>query len=181
MKPKEILMVIAIAMLTALFIGLAFDLISPQPEYEDFCEEDLRAKPLRAEWSEQCAEIMKADESQVQACQREKGMPRYTTEEGCEVYESCDYCMKEYNHAKETYERNLFFIISPIAVFFVIVGVFYTFELVASSLMFAGILLLFYSTIRYFEDMSKLTRVIVIFLELLLLLFITFKKMRKKK
>ena len=96
-------------------------------------------------------------------------------------YSSCNTCQKGYQDANSLYNRNLFYIILPIALFAVLFGLFYSFEVVGSVFMFSGILLLIYATMRYFSEMSKLMRTLVIFLGLVLLVFIANKKMRNKK
>ncbi|MBT4576993.1 hypothetical protein HOB91_01560, partial [Candidatus Woesearchaeota archaeon] len=67
-----------------------------------------------------------------------------------------------------------------IGIILILIGLFYSFEVAASGFMFGGILLLIYSTGRYFSDMSKFMRVFVVFIELVLLLWIAKKKMDKK-
>ena len=183
MKVKELLMSLAIAVMAALFIGLFFDAVYSAPEYEDFCGLDgPRAFKERFEVPpETCENVYFVYEEEIDACQGEKGSPVFDyDEEGCQVYSDCNYCNKEFSDANEEYSRNLFFIISPIAIVLILIGLFYSFEVAASGFMFGGILLLIYSTARYFSDMSKFTRVLVVFIELVLLLWIAKKKMDKK-
>jgi len=184
MKTKEILMALSISVMVALFVGLFFDWVYAAPEYEDYCPERERfAKPLPTVPGEKegCDDVNFVYKDEIDKCYSEDGTPEFDySEEGCMFYESCNLCSKEYDNANEVYNRNLFFIISPLALIAIIFGLLYGFEVVGSGFMFAGILLLIYSTVRYFGDMSKLMRVIVIFIELVLLLFIANKKMRKK-
>jgi hypothetical protein len=183
MKVKELLMALAIAVMTALFVGLLVDAVYETPEYDDFCDESARA-PLIKEGgvrADDCEDPYFVYKEEIDACHAEKGSPEFDYDEaGCHVYSSCNYCATEFRDASEVYNRNLFYIITPLAVAALIFGVYYGFEIVASGFMFAGVLLLIYSTGRYFVDMSKILRVIVIFIELVLLLFITKKKMGKK-
>ncbi len=185
MKLKEYLMVLAIAILGALFVGLLYDYVFQEPKYEDYCKASMRPfafekYPYGAK--ESCPNPYEADGAKIQACYDEKGEPRFELNtEDCQVFEKCDFCNKYYQDARNEYERKLFLFISPIALLFVLFGIFYGFEIVANAFILSGILLLIYSTARYFADMSKLMRLIVIFLELILLLFITFKKMRKRR
>ncbi len=183
MNVKEFLMSLAIAIMAALFIGLFFDAVYSSPEYEDFCGLDgPRAFKDRFEVpSETCENVYFVFEEEINKCNLEEGSPIFEyNEEGCQVYSDCDYCSKEYSNAQEEYNRNLFFIISPIGILLILVGLFYSFEVAASGFMFGGILLLIYSTARYFSDMSKFMRVFVVFIELVLLLWIAKKKMDKK-
>ncbi len=184
MNIKEYLAAIAIGILGALLIGLIVDYAYPNPEYDDFCENYARmAKPVPegAQQTLNCPDPYFVYQEEVASCYKEKGEPRFEyNETGCQMYDYCEMCGKEFNEAQEKYARNLFFIISPIAVIGIIVGVYYTFAIVGSGFMIAGILLLIYSTARYFTHMSKLMRIIVIFVELLVVIFLAHKKLRKK-
>ncbi|MBT3866109.1 hypothetical protein HOF78_03350 [Candidatus Woesearchaeota archaeon] len=183
MKVKELLMSLAIAVMAALFIGLFFDAIYSAPEYEDFCGLDgPRAFKDRFEVPpETCENVYFVYEEEISQCNLAEGSPRFDyDEEGCQVYSDCNYCSSEFSAANEEYNRNLFFIISPIAIALILIGLFYSFEVAASGFMFGGVLLLIYSTGRYFSDMSKFMRVFVVFIELVLLLWIAKKKMDKK-
>jgi len=183
MKVKELLMSLAIAIMAALFIGLFFDAVYSAPEYEDFCGLDgPRAFKDRFEVPpETCENVYFVSEEEIAQCNSEEGDPTFDYDEnGCQVYSDCNYCSKEYSNAQEEYNRNLFFIISPIGIILILIGLFYSFEVAASGFMFGGILLLIYSTGRYFSDMSKFMRVFVVFIELVLLLWIAKKKMDKK-
>lgn len=182
MKVKELLMSLAIAIMVALFVGLFFDAVYSAPEYEDFCGLDgPRAFKDRFEVPpETCENVYFVSEEEISQCNLEEGNPTFDYDEnGCQIYSDCNYCNKEYSNAQEEYNRNLFFIISPIAIILILIGLFYSFEVAASGFMFGGILLLIYSTARYFSDMSKFMRVFVVFIELVLLLWIAKKKMDK--
>ena len=176
-------MSLAIAVMAALFVGLFFDAVYSAPEYDDFCEgnENRYLKDPLEMPPKDCDNVYFVYEEEINSCQKGEGSPVFDyNEEGCQTYSSCNYCNKEYSEANEVYNRNLFFIISPIAIILILFGLFYTFEVIASGFMFGGILLLIYSTVRYFSDMSKFMRVLVVFIELILLLWITKKKMDKK-
>ena|SRR3989344_1540833 len=185
MKIKELLMALAIAIMAALFVGLLTDAVYPAPKYEDFCAVN-GGHPKAAYTGEEIIGIKCPDpyfryREEVDACSKEGGFPEFDyNETGCQLFSSCNFCSKYFNDANEKYNRNLFFIISPIAVLAIIMGTIYTFEVAASGFMFSGILLLVYSTGRYFSDMSKTMRVVVVFIELLLLLLIAKRKMGRK-
>jgi len=175
-------MSIAIAIMAALFVGVVVDAVYDVPKYEDYCNEYMNmpkvlGRPVEAE---NCDDPYFVSQDEIRACENGRGTPEFEYDEnGCNVYTECNYCSKEYNDANEKYNRNLFFIISPLAVIMILIGLLYGFEIVASGLMMGGILLLIYSTGRYFSDMSKIMRVVVVFIELVLLIWIAIKKMQK--
>ena len=182
MKAKEVAMVIAIALLSALFVGLLVDAVYESPEYDDYCDHKERiAKPHRFAEGECTANYTVEAREQMDQCYEDGGFPEYTFDENrCETgFKSCNMCGVEYDDASEIYNRNLFFIIAPIALLAIIFGLYLGAEVIGTGMMFSGILLLIYCTSRYFSDMSKILRVVVIGIELVLLLWISKKKLKK--
>ncbi len=184
MNVKETLMALAISLLAAFFVGLFLDAVYEAPEYDDFCIGEERAKPFpeSQKLSTDCDDPYFIYQTEIDQCYETEGSPEFEyDEQGCMYYSACNTCQKEFKEAASIYNRNLFYIILPIALFAVLFGLFYSFEVVGSGFMFSGILLLIYGTIRHFSDMSKLMRTLVMFLGLVLLVFIASKKMRPKK
>lgn len=182
MKIKETVAVIAIGVLFALFIGLLVDAVYEEPKYENYCKESrYSSKPYYAEplYNQSCKPIR--DEN-MDKCYQDGGMPIFDYDQNnCQIYKECDFCNKYYQEAVKIYNRNIFFIIAPLAIIAMIVGLMIAMQYVGSGLILGGILLLIYSTARYFSDMSKLLRVIVIFIELAIVVFLTIKKLEKRK
>ncbi|MEK6937033.1 MAG: hypothetical protein AABW58_03090 [Nanoarchaeota archaeon] len=181
MKPKEIAMVIALAILTSFFFGLFVDAIYERPEYEDFCKERFREYPKIAPGANCVFQPIRTEQAEIDKCYRDKGFPEYNFDEkGCEAgFKECNFCQKDFDNAHEEYNRNVFVIIAPIGIILLVAGLLLSFEVVGTGLMFSGILLAAYATIIYFSDMSKWLRVLVIFIELVLLILISIKKLRK--
>ncbi|MBN2142258.1 hypothetical protein JW711_02920 [Candidatus Woesearchaeota archaeon] len=176
MDPKRFAMVFGMLVLLPLFFGLFFDAVYESPEYDDFCNYTYPmapAKPLVNR--ENCADVYNKPE--VQACSREDGEPRFEYDEsGCEVYSYCDYCSKDYKDAQARYNRNLFFILAPLGLIVIIIGIYFWIDYMGAGFMFGGLITLFYATVRYFSDMSKLLRAIVILIELLIIIWLGIKK-----
>lgn len=185
MKIKEMLMALAIAVMAALFVGLLVDAVYPAPDYDTYChgEGGLRPYPAKGQGvQDTCEDPSFLYREEIDACTKEKGFPDFEYDkDGCQQYASCNFCNRDYTLANKKYNRNIFFIITPVAVAGIIAGLLYTFEVAGTGFMFGGILLLVYSTGRYFSDMSKFMRVVVVFAELLLLLWIAKKKIGTKK
>ncbi len=176
-------MALAIAVMVALFVGLLVDAVYSAPKYEDFCDNyATRAYPDKFGINTtQCSDPYFVYQDEVRACENDKGYAEFDYDtKGCQVYSKCNFCNRDFNDANEMYNRNIFFIISPIAVVALLFGLLYGMEVIGSGFMFSGILLLVYSTGRYFSNMSKVMRVVVVGIELLLVLWITKKKMGKK-
>lgn len=182
MKAKEVAMVIALAILTSFFFGLFVDAIYERPEYEDFCKN--RYKETSRPYPVDCKLPVTRSEQveiEIEKCYQDGGFPEFNYEEnGCESgFKECNLCNKEFQEEQEKYNRNVFFIVAPIGAILLITGLLLAYEVVGSGLMFSGILLVAYATIIYFSDMSKWLRVLVIFIELVLLVLISIRKLRK--
>jgi len=184
MKAKEVAMTIALAILGALFVGLLVDALYESPKYEDFCGRGRYAEPTPKYVAPGYVcnyTSPPAERQQIDTCYQDEGNPEFNYDEkGCQTsYKECNYCNKYFNEANNIYNRNVFYIIAPIGVIAIIFGLFMAYEVVGTGLMFSGILLVAYATTRYFSEMSKLMRVLVIFIELVLLILISIKKLKK--
>ena len=176
---KLVAMTLVISILSALFIGLLVDAIYEAPQYEDFCESYNYAEPYRGKLAEQqnCEYIQIEEERQ---CYKDGGFPEYNYDvKGCGTYKECNFCNKEFNDATNIYNRNVFFIVAPIGLILILFGVFYGIGFIASGFMFGGIFSVAYGTIRHFSGMSKVMRVIVIFIELVIVIWLAIKKLKK--
>lgn len=176
MDVKKIAMILAITVLLPLFVGLFTDAVYKEPTYEDYCNNSNNYYPEK---------IMPATTTncsysyakQVDKCYQDQGYPEYNyTDNGCQIYDSCNYCQKYLNEAQQKYNRNIFFILLPVGLIVVILGLYLLVDYLGAGLMFAGLIIMFYATMRYFSDMSKILRAIVILAELLIIMWIGYKK-----
>lgn len=174
MDPKKLAMILGIAILLPLFVGLFVDAIYSSPDYEGFCDRE-------SSFPQRSLEGCDFDYGQgYEDCLSDGGNPKLElNNEGCAEFEECDYCNKEYQDVKEKYNRNLFFILAPIGLILVILGLYFKTDYMGAGLMFAGLIVLFYGTIRAFPDLSKLWRSLVILIELIIIMWIGYKKIEK--
>ena len=173
MTLKENAITVAIAVLFTTLVLVSIDAFYPRPEYSQFCKSSSIVKPvpmkqINCSYSQSPAE---------QICWQDGGMAEYNyTDDGCTVYLSCSYCSKDFTEAEKRYTNNIFLIIAPLGAIAIILGVFYTIEFLGSGFMFAGIILMFYGTVQNFSELNKFIKVVVVFLELILVIFIAYKK-----
>ncbi|MBN1792701.1 hypothetical protein JW826_03385 [Candidatus Woesearchaeota archaeon] len=114
---------------------------------------------------------------EVKDCLKNEGSPEFSTDDSCcQVFESCNYCSRDYQQVLKVYNRNLFFILAPVGLVVIIIGIMWGVEYMGAGFMFGGLITLFYATIRYFSEMSKLLRAIVILIELLIIIWLGLKK-----
>lgn len=178
-EPKKLAMIFAIAILLPLCIGLFVDAIYSEPKYEDYCNQTFYPEYKQVIPNITCPDFSMTAE--YQDCVNRHGNPIFKYDQNnCQIYDKCDLCPIEFQKVQSIYNRNLFFILAPIALIFVVLGIFLTVEYLGAGFMFGGLILLFYATMRYFSDMSKLLRAIVILVELVIILYIGYRKIDKK-
>jgi uncharacterized protein (DUF983 family) len=178
MDAKRVAMVIGITVLLPLFLGLFVDAVYQEPTYDKYCGYN-NYRPYPAKVDQNCTYQPVPAENQ---CSRDGGMPVYNyTEKGCQVYDTCDFCNKQFNDAQQEYNRNIFFILLPVGLIIVILGIYLMIDYLGAGLMFAGLITMFYATIRYFSDMSKVLRALVVLAELLIIMWIGYKKIGSKE
>ncbi|MEK6934401.1 MAG: hypothetical protein AABW46_00840 [Nanoarchaeota archaeon] len=177
---KQIAVVVAVSILSAFLIGLAIDAFYPTPKYEDYCKEYNYPRAIPEKYpgsSTNCT--YQQTEGEVN-CYKDGGMPEFDYDEnGCSEFRECNFCNQEFQLVNAKYNRNVFFITAPIGLLLIIYGIFFAIEFIGSGFMFGGILTLAYGTIRYFSNMSKIMRVIVIFIELIIVVWLSIKKLKK--
>ena len=181
MDIKKWAVVLAILILVPLFLGLFVDAIHVEPKYEKYCHTNNYATPIVAgpvKPNVTCPNYYNTPEAQ--ACVNDQGMVREKYDSNnCPLYDSCDYCQRDLHDAQQKYNRNIFFILAPIGLIIIIIGLYLAVDYIGAGLMFGGIITLFYATFRYFSDMDKLVRAFVILIELLIIIWIAYKKIER--
>lgn len=182
MDLKKVSLTIGIAVLFALFIGFFIDAVYPGPEYDQFCKHFNGPVPAYKGSPEinKCPEINYNDPVSRE-CNEKGGYIEYDYDaQGCATNPRCNTCNKEYEAVNKVYSRNLFFITAVVGIIAILVGlIFVKLDAIASGFMFGGILVLIYGTARVFGDLSKVMRVIVLGIELVVLVYIGIKKSKK--
>ena len=187
---KKYAMIVGITILFATLVLVTIDAFYPEPMYDDFCKSGQFARPYPVYEKTYPASSLPAAQTnctdvllpnkESQECERAGGFIEFDYDEkGCQVKRSmkCNYCNKEFNDYQKKYNRNVFFISAPIGLVAIFFGVLWTIDFLGSGFMFGGIAVLAIGTTRYFGDMSKWMRVFTIFIELVLLIWIGYKKL----
>ena len=181
MEIKKVALTLGIAILFALFIVFLVDAIYEQPKYEDFCS--YQYYPTKApSLSDNCTTVY--NENLVNSCIKEKGEVRDRLDEkGCQIESYCDYCSRDFNSVNSKYNKNIFYISAIVGILAILAGLFLpkTIDAIASGLMFGGIIVLLQGTVRVFGDLGKWMKVIVLGIELVILVWIGYKKVSDRK
>ncbi|NQV08558.1 hypothetical protein HQ529_01750 [Candidatus Woesearchaeota archaeon] len=175
-KLKKLGIVLTIAILFTIFIFSLTSAIYPKPEYDDFCEFSAKiAQPLDRE---KCGEILPEEIN----C---RGPVEYTYgEDGCPIEASCNSCYEGYETAQEKYNLVLFLVSSIVGVMAILFGLFYDkkgafWGLAKAGFLIGGLISLFVGTGIYYDDMARYLKPLVIFLELFIVLLVTYRVIKK--
>jgi len=181
---RKIVIIFVIAVLFSILVFALIDAVYPHPEYEDFCGKEMYPRaPL--DKVDTCADVATFQENQE--CSESEGFIRYTefNESGCPTAFECDTCQKDYDAEQENYNFWVFMISALTALIAIAIGLYLPTdnmlnEWVGTGFMLGGLFVLFFSTARSYDDLDRLLRPIVILIELVIVLYISYKKLNKK-
>ena len=173
---RKNIIIFVIGILFVLLVNLTIEAVYPMPSYEDYCTRD----PVPNLMPKNCS--YEASPELYESCD---GVVRYEYESGCPVSAYCDTCYQDLDTARENYNLIVFVISSIGGLGALIAGLNLPKnnpinEWVGSGFLLGGLLTIGTGTIRYFGDMGRYMRPIVIFIELVLVIYLTYKKLGKK-
>ena len=166
MEIKNIILGIAIIILTIFVTVYGISVFYPSPEYEDFCDEEIRA-----------IKILDTEET----CLDNGG--KWTAQEIRCVTEPCaqgfcdrDYvCRQNYEDAQKIRAKKVFYIALPLGILILILGGFlFHLEAVGAGLMGGGIGTIIYGAGNYWDYGDDLFRFIMSLLGLASVIFLTY-------
>ncbi len=181
---RKFAIIIVIAVLYAILVYSAVEAIYPSPKYEDVCKDSMRMQnpekmaPIAADLKN-CTEIAtpKCDEG---------GYPMYTySTQGCATESWCSYCERDMKALNASQSRFSFIISSILGLIAIAAAMYLPIgknrlnEWVATGFMIGGLIALFIGTAKYFGEMSRILRPMVILIELVIVIFVSYRKMRK--
>ena len=188
---RKIAIIFVIAVLFVVLIYSTNEAIYPRPKYDDFCKEDLRAKPLVTIGETKnytCPEYEKPSEEELQECLNKEGRADYNYDEyGCPTKFECEMCGKYYDDAREKHNFVMFLVYGLAGLVAVVLGLFLPkkknelHEWIGTGFMLGGLMTIFIGTASYFGDMHRILRPFVILVEMIIVLIISYKKFSSKK
>ncbi|MCK5150009.1 hypothetical protein KAJ87_03730 [Candidatus Pacearchaeota archaeon] len=175
MAIKDVIIGIAIIVMTILVSFYGINTFYPKPDYDDFCG-DVKTQEL-IETQERCEEL------EGKWIVHERIEPVENLAEGF-----CDrdyYCRQDLEEAEKVRSRNVFLIALPLAILLIIVGAFlFKLESVGAGLMGGGIGTLIYGAGAYWPYSENWIRFILSLVALIILVGLAYwfsKKFGKKK
>ncbi|MFH1401248.1 MAG: hypothetical protein ABIH41_07065 [Nanoarchaeota archaeon] len=181
---RKIIIIFVIAVLFAVFVFTAIEAVYPQPQYDDFCPTNAYSRPYPdAKTAESCPTSVSAPTQEVDACSARKGYIEYIYDaDGCATDFRCNTCQAAFNDANDVHNLYIFYISAVLALIAIFVGLYLPAdanslnEWIGTGLMLGGTFALFYGTVRSFGALDRIVRPIVMLCELLLIIFIAYKK-----
>lgn len=181
--------IIIIFLIAVLFAVLSFAIIEafyPTPNYEDFC--NFRAMQPRIATDKTCSEVNVTLEDQ-QKCNDAKGYIDYTNYDsnGCPISYECNTCQTSFNVAQEKHKQYVFYISALMALVAIFIGLYLPAnknmlnEWIGTGFMLGGAFILIFGTAMSFSALDRYVRVAAILIELILVIFISYKKIGNLK
>ncbi|MFA5736814.1 MAG: hypothetical protein WCX70_02285 [Candidatus Paceibacterota bacterium] len=182
MTNKNILkwaLVIGIIIVLNLFFHFATRLFYQEPQWEDFCQtKQVTITPTNqadcvaqgGAWTENAA----YESSLIEALDGEG--PKVMTKSFCDLNYTCQ---KNYEVAREFYQRNIFVVLVVLGLAVLIIGFLAaTNEVISLSLSYGGVLSFVVASVQYWSAMEDYLRVIILGLALAILIYLGHKKFK---
>jgi len=188
---RRVAIIFVIAALYAIFVNALIAAFYPEPRYEDFCRQIFSPeKPYSAAVSGkfECAKYKEPIQDELDKCTEQKGFPEYKYDAyGCPTeYKDCNYCQRDFDNSNQKYSFTYFIISSILAVAAIGIGLLLPLhnslnEWIATGFMLGGLITLFFGTFRYYEYLGRYVKPIVILAELLIVIYLAYKKLKDIK
>lgn len=198
-KIKFVILGIAIVMVLTFFFGYGIDTFYKDPKYEDFCgEREFKNYEAKEEceanngkwtgYGEERPIPMKPVEVSQYSCTSVSENEDGTLNINCESKNAersggyCEidfYCRKDYNNARQVYNRNVFVISVIFGLIAIVVGTYLKITSVSAGIMGGGVLIIIYGSLRYWADMNEYFRFGILAITLAVLIWIGYKKFKK--
>lgn len=187
---RRIAIIFIIAVLYAIFVNAFIGAFYAAPKYDDFCKNRFYPeKPYPATMErKECPKYSEPSQEELDKCSNEKGFPEYKYDAlGCTTaYKGCNFCQRDFDNANQRYNFMYFIFSSILAVIAIGIGLMLPTnkslnEWIATGFMLGGLVTLFFGTFRYYEYLGRYVKPAVILAELLIVIFLSYKKLHDVK
>ena len=165
MIKKNIIIVVGIAILFALFIGYGIEVFDPSPKNEDFCRQDL----YEIQEQQKCEEAggLWQDSEEVEPVAKPRGF--------CNAPYKC---YDDFSLAQAKHDKVVFIVAIIIGILGVITGVILKKDIVSTGITAGSQLLILYGTIRYWQHANDTLKFILLGIALAVLILLAYKKLK---
>jgi len=178
-RTKQVILSIAIALVLTFFVAYGISVFYDSPKYEDFCGNDV--KPYVANQTS-CEALDGKWQPRNYPCPEYAPGTVANPKEICpDGYCDADFtCRTEFESKNDIYNRNVFVASLIFGIIAIIAGVVLRLESVSAGIMGGGVLLTLYGVIRYWGELGKYLRLLVLGIVLAILIWIGYKKFGRK-
>ena len=175
MQLKNLVIGLAIVILTTFVVVYGIQTFYERPDYEDFCEE--RDKIADPATTQEICESKNGEWQTYEGLRQVDGIEGY-----CDLY---GQCRGEYDDAREKYSKTLFIITIILGIILIAVGgILFELEAVGAGIMGGGIITLIYGAGSYWQYAGDAFRFILSIVGLILVIFLAYwlnNRDKKKK
>lgn len=167
---RKILVIFVVAILFTLFSYALFDAFYPQVDYEDYCDEKVYQELTN-----------------MTSCQDAGGKWEFynyrPVKEGSNGYCNLDYyCSQDYDEERENRSFYAFIVLSIFGAIAILIGLYLPLtnpinEWIGTGFMLGGLFDVFFGTAMHYEDLGRFLKPAVLFMELALVIFLTYRKL----
>lgn len=171
---KQRILTVAIAVVLTLFVAYGISVFYEAPKYEKFC--GVEPKPVYLNETSCNASEGKWNPNYYPCPAEANGISGKCAEGYCDA----DFtCRKEFDLRNEVYNRNVFVVSLFLGLVLMILGITLKLESVSVGIMGGGALVIFYGVMRYWGELGKYWRLLLLGLVLATLIWIGYKKFGK--
>ncbi len=184
-KTRRIIIMLVIAILFSVFVFTSINAVYPEPKYGDYCDNRVKDPyPSKPRPGNHTCKEQNFNETQKEKCREKGGEVKYKRDENyCPTDWECSFCQKNYNEAREKHKLVSFLVSAILGLIVVIIGLYLpedkesVHEWVGSGLMLGGLITIFTGTVMFFSDLNRWLRPVIILLELLLVIYLAYRKL----
>lgn len=187
---RRVAIIFVIAILYAIFVNAIIGAFYLTPRYEDYCRQRYypeKAYPAPIDRVE-CPGLSDDEKVKVDNCFDQKGYPEYITDsKGCAAkFKECNFCQRDFDNASQKYNFYFFIISSILALVAIAIGLLLPpsndlNEWIATGFMLGGLVTLFFGTFRYYQYLGRYVKPLVIFAELVIVIYLAYRKLKDVK
>ena len=185
---RRVAIIFVIGALFAIFVNAFIGAVYPSPKYEDFCKAKyFPERPYTAPVKEgfKCPDYDLPNQEVLDKCANDNGYPEYSYDgNGCPMkYTGCNFCQRDFNDATQKHNYYYFIISSVLALIGIAIGLWLPIknslnEWIATGFLLGSLFTLFFGTFRYYEHLGRFVKPVVILVELLLVIYLSYKKLQ---
>ena len=187
---RKVLIIFVISVLFSAFVLSSIEAVYPEPKYEDYCTSyNYGPRPMMPVVKENFTCPETANQQLFESCTKQKGYVDYKIYDsnGCPKEPFCNMCSAELDHSKQKYNFVYFLITALFGLIAIALGVYLPtsknalHEWIGTGFMLGGLFVLFFGTIKTFTDLNRYVRPLILLFELLVIIWLSYKKLGKEK